>query len=176
LSAEARVAITKLGVVGVGLMGSGIVQVAAQSGLHVVACDQSAAHDARARAGIEKQLGKLVERAELDAGEARSALERIEWAVGVAALADCDAVIEAIPEDQPRSAFRRADAACGAGAPDHEHSSISVTALVGRTSRRARVSMRGGCRPTTRASNARSPSAARSARKWSASRTRSPSS
>ncbi len=135
-------AIAKLGVVGVGLMGSGIAQVAAQAGLRVLACDLSDAHNARARAGIEKQLAKLVERGKLEAGEAKHALERIEWGVGPAALADCDAVIEAIPEDQAakEALFAALDDACAAPALLITNtSSISVTALAGRARRAERV-------------------------------------
>ncbi len=134
--------VKRLGVVGVGTMGGGIVQVAAQAGLAVVACDQSDAHNARARAALEKGLGKLVERGKLAAGEAEAALARIEWGVGPAALAGCDAVIEAIPEDQPlkESLFAALDAACPAPALLVTNtSSISVTALAGRARAAERV-------------------------------------
>lgn len=132
----------KLGVVGVGLMGSGIAHVAALAGLRVVACDLDARHNARARAGLEKQLARLVERGKLASAEADAALARVEFALGPAALADCDAVIEAISEDQPakEALFAALDAACPASTLLVTNtSSISVTALAGRTRHPERV-------------------------------------
>jgi 3-hydroxybutyryl-CoA dehydrogenase len=81
----------RLGVVGAGTMGTGIAQLAARSGLPTLL------HDADP-AALERALGRLdalVERGKLDA-EARA---RVEPVGGLDALAPCDAVIEAAPED-----------------------------------------------------------------------------
>ncbi len=134
--------ISKIGVVGVGLMGSGIAQVAAQSGFTVVACDQNAEENERARIGLERQLARQVERGKLASADAEAAIARIEFRLGTEALADCDAVIEAIPEDQPakEALFRALDAACAPSALLVTNtSSISVTALAGVTRHPERV-------------------------------------
>lgn len=88
-----------VGVLGCGLMGSGIAQVAAAAGYRVVARDVGDEPLARARRAIEGSLAKLVEKGKL-APEARdAALGRIAFTTDLAALRDCDLVIEAVPEE-----------------------------------------------------------------------------
>ncbi|QDU84237.1 3-hydroxybutyryl-CoA dehydrogenase [Planctomycetes bacterium Pla163] len=100
-------AIKKVGVVGCGLMGHGIVQVAAQGGFDVVAfeADQSALDRGLGR--IEKSLAKLAEKAvekgkatkdQADA-DAKATRARITGSTDKSSLADCDLVVEAIVED-----------------------------------------------------------------------------
>jgi len=99
--------IKKVGVVGCGLMGHGIVQVAAQGGLSVVALESDRTALDKGLARIEASLGKLaqkaVEKGTQSAEQARAwagaTRERITPASERAAVADCDLVIEAIVED-----------------------------------------------------------------------------
>ena len=91
--------ISKVGVVGCGLMGHGISQVCAQAGWEVVVREVS---DERLDAGvgkIEKQLAKAVERGKLEQADADAVRGRIVATTDYADLADCDLVIEAITED-----------------------------------------------------------------------------
>jgi len=93
------VEISKVGVVGCGLMGHGISQVCAQAGWEVVVREVS---DERLDAGvgkIEKQLAKAVERGKLEQADADAVRGRIVATTDYADLADCDLVIEAITED-----------------------------------------------------------------------------
>jgi len=92
--------IRSLGVVGAGQMGSGIAQVAAQAGLDVVLLDANGDLAARARARIGDVLGKLVSKGKLDAAAAGGVTERIRPAAEYAALAGCQFVVEAAPEDE----------------------------------------------------------------------------
>ena len=99
--------IKKVGVVGCGLMGHGIVQVAAQAGLEVVAVE---AEDSflekglgRIRKSLDKLASKAVDKGRATAEEAQAHADatfgRITGSTDRAALADCDLVVEAIVED-----------------------------------------------------------------------------
>jgi 3-hydroxybutyryl-CoA dehydrogenase len=93
-----------VGVVGAGLMGSGIVEVCARAGLRVTFVEGSDRLAAAGRERIERSVGKAVERGKLDATAADEALGRIEAATELAALADVDLVIEAATEDRDAKA------------------------------------------------------------------------
>jgi 3-hydroxybutyryl-CoA dehydrogenase len=89
----------RLGIIGVGQMGRGIAQIAAQAGLTVQLLDQSLEHAQAGKAQITAVLQKLVERGKLDAEACAQTLERL-IAVGTPAdLAPCSFVIEAASED-----------------------------------------------------------------------------
>lgn len=91
--------IRKVGVVGCGLMGSGIAQAAAAAGFDTVVRDVSEPLLERGRAGILKSLGRLVERGKTT-GEARdAALARLRFATELSSLNDRDIIIEAVTED-----------------------------------------------------------------------------
>ena len=92
--------IGKLGVVGAGQMGAGIAQVAATAGVKVTLVDVDAASLKKGRASIEKSLGKLVEKEKVSAADRDAALERIDEATEVEALAGSDFVVEAISENE----------------------------------------------------------------------------
>jgi 3-hydroxybutyryl-CoA dehydrogenase len=91
--------IEKLGVLGCGLMGHGITQVAAQSGYQVVVRELDEATLAKGIAKIEKQLARAVEKGKSSQEDADAVRARIEGTTDYGALADCDLVIEAITED-----------------------------------------------------------------------------
>jgi 3-hydroxybutyryl-CoA dehydrogenase len=94
--------ISKLGVVGAGLMGHGIAQVAAQAGYEVVLreVDQDALDKGIGR--IEKQLGRSVEKGRMEQSEADAVRGRIHGTLEYGDYADCDLVIEAITENLDR--------------------------------------------------------------------------
>ncbi len=91
--------IKKVGVLGCGLMGHGIVQVAAQSGYDVVACEVSPERLESGLGKINKQLSRAVEKGKVEQADADAALARINGTVEYQDLADCDLVVEAITED-----------------------------------------------------------------------------
>lgn len=91
--------IKTVGVVGAGLMGSGIAQVCAAAGLHVVLNDISGAAIERALAGIESGLGKQVAKEKISAADAAVIRGRIRGATGLAELSACDFLIEAATEN-----------------------------------------------------------------------------
>jgi 3-hydroxybutyryl-CoA dehydrogenase len=91
--------ISKVGVVGCGLMGHGIAQICAQNGWDVVVREIDQGQLDKGMAKIEKQLAKAVEKGKLEQSDADAALARISSTLDYAELADCDLVIEAITED-----------------------------------------------------------------------------
>ncbi|HEY7666986.1 MAG TPA: 3-hydroxybutyryl-CoA dehydrogenase [Actinomycetota bacterium] len=91
--------VRRVGVVGAGLMGSGIVEVVARAGAEVRFVEANDDLVARGRSAIERSVGRAVERGKLDAGGAEAILGRIEAATELEALADVDLAIEAATED-----------------------------------------------------------------------------
>jgi 3-hydroxybutyryl-CoA dehydrogenase len=90
--------IESVGVVGAGLMGSGIAESVAVAGIPVVLRDVDEASIGRARDKIESSLARAVGGGKLDAERASSARERIELTTDLDAVAGADLVIEAVPE------------------------------------------------------------------------------
>ena len=107
--------IKRVGVLGCGLMGSGIAQVAAAAGYDTTVRDISKELLDRGRAGIEKSLAKLVEKGKLAAADRDAALKRLTFTTAVADLRGVDIVIEAITEDLALKniLFLELDALCG---------------------------------------------------------------
>ena len=91
--------IKKVGVLGCGLMGSGIAQTAATAGFQTVVRDVAEPLLEKGRAGIQKSLGRLVEKGKLPATDRDEAMARLSFATDLAALRECDIVIEAVTED-----------------------------------------------------------------------------
>ena len=95
-------AISKVGVVGCGIMGHGISQICAQAGWDVVVAELDQAALDKGMAKIEKQLGRAVEKGRMEQSEADAVLGRITPTLDYADLADSDLLIEAITEDLGR--------------------------------------------------------------------------
>jgi 3-hydroxybutyryl-CoA dehydrogenase len=93
--------IQKVGVAGLGLMGHGIAQVAAQAGYDVVAREVDDATLQKGIGKIEKQLGRAVEKGKLEQSAADEIRGRINGTTDLSEFADCDLVIEAITESLP---------------------------------------------------------------------------
>ena len=91
--------IRTVGVCGAGLMGNGIAQTAATAGYNVVLMEVADAPLQRGMAAIGKSLEKFVEKGRMSAQEREAILGRIRPATEVAALKECDLVIEAIVEN-----------------------------------------------------------------------------
>jgi 3-hydroxybutyryl-CoA dehydrogenase len=92
-------AVKRIGIVGSGIMGAGIAEVAAKSGYEVVLRSR-AQHTADAMlAGLEKSLAKQVERGKLEATDRDAALGRVRAVADLGELAECDLVIESVVEE-----------------------------------------------------------------------------
>ena len=91
--------IKRVGVLGCGLMGSGIAQVAAQAGYETVVVEVEQKFLDKGLSGIDKSLGKFVEKGKLSADEKKASLSRLRGSVSLKDLAECDIVVEAITEN-----------------------------------------------------------------------------
>jgi 3-hydroxybutyryl-CoA dehydrogenase len=130
--------IKKVGVLGCGLMGSGIAQVAAAAGYTTVVRDVSDAVMAKGKAGIGTSLDKFVEKGKLSAADRDATLARLSYVTDVTALKDCNIVIEAVTEDLElkNDLWQQLDALC----PAHtifasNTSSLTIAAMASATKR-----------------------------------------
>jgi 3-hydroxybutyryl-CoA dehydrogenase len=94
-------AIEKVGVVGCGLMGSGIAQVAAQAGCQVTVREVSQQLLDKGLQGIDKNLARLVEKGTLSAADRDQVRSRLRGTTNLEDLKDSDVIIEAIIEQLP---------------------------------------------------------------------------
>src|SRR5580693_2038345 len=103
--------IQRVGVVGCGLMGSGIAQVSAQAGFTTVVREVSPEIVERGLKGIEKNLARLVEKGTITEAQKTEIRGRLKGTSAVEDLKDCDVVIEAIIEQLPakRELFAKLD-------------------------------------------------------------------
>ncbi|NDQ56784.1 MAG: 3-hydroxybutyryl-CoA dehydrogenase [Acidipila sp.] len=130
--------ITKIGVVGCGLMGAGIAQTAAQSGFPVVVCETSLELLQKGFKSIEKNLDRLVEKGSLSAAEREIIRGRLHGTTNLEDFRDADLVIEAIIEQLPakRELFTALDKICTKNAIFASNtSSLSITEMAVTTAR-----------------------------------------
>ncbi|HKE73524.1 MAG TPA: 3-hydroxybutyryl-CoA dehydrogenase [Acidimicrobiales bacterium] len=94
-------AIERLGIVGSGIMGSGIAEVAAKAGADVVLRSRKQETADAMVVGLDKSLSRQVERGRLEEAEAAAVRRRVSATADLEALADCDLVLESVVEDLP---------------------------------------------------------------------------
>jgi 3-hydroxybutyryl-CoA dehydrogenase len=129
--------IKKVGVLGCGLMGSGIAQVAATAGFETVVKEVSDEFINKGFTGIEKSLSRFAEKGTITADQQREIRGRLAGTTNFDDLADCDIIIEAIIEnlEEKRNTYRRLDELCK---PEtifaSNTSSLSITEMMTATS------------------------------------------
>jgi 3-hydroxybutyryl-CoA dehydrogenase len=131
-----------VGVLGTGTIGAGIVQVAAQAGYRVVACDRSVEALERAQLYVRDGLGRFARKGVITESEAGIAYDRIHWTGNVEEMGEAGAVIEAVVErvGQKKEALGALDALLPTGSLLLTNtSSISITDLASATGRPERV-------------------------------------
>lgn len=129
---------TRVGVVGLGTMGAGIVEVFARNGLDVTAVEISEAALERGRVTLTGSTDRAVAKGKLAEAERDALLARVDFRVGLDALHDVDLVIEAVPEhlDLKQRIFAELDRVCKPEAILATNtSSLSVTEISVATSR-----------------------------------------
>jgi len=129
--------IKKVGVLGCGLMGAGIAQVAASAGFETVVKEVSDDLIAKGFGAIEKSLAKFAEKGTITADQQKAIRSRLSGTTSFGELADCDIIIEAIIEnlDEKRSTYKQLDDLCK---PEtifaSNTSSLSITEMMTATS------------------------------------------
>ena len=129
--------IRKVGVLGCGLMGAGIAQVAATAGFETVVKEVSDDLIAKGFGGIEKSLAKFAEKGTITSDQQKEIRGRLSGTTSFAELADCDIIIEAIIEnlEEKRNTYRQLDELCK---PEtifaSNTSSLSITEMMTATS------------------------------------------
>ncbi|HYX41774.1 MAG TPA: 3-hydroxyacyl-CoA dehydrogenase NAD-binding domain-containing protein, partial [Pyrinomonadaceae bacterium] len=129
--------IKKIGVLGCGLMGSGIAQTCATAGLDVVVREVTEELCARGFAGIDKSLAKFADKGAITSAQQTEIRGRLRGTTNLEDLADCDLIIEAIIEnlETKRATYKELDALCK---PEtifaSNTSSLSITEMMTATS------------------------------------------
>ncbi len=130
--------IKTVGVLGCGLMGSGIAQVAAQSGYATIVREVSDELNAKGKARIAKSLDKAVEKGKLEQAARDATLGRLTFTTRVTDLKGCDIVIEAVTEDLEvkNTLWKELDGLCGTGTIFASNtSSLTIAAMAAATKR-----------------------------------------
>jgi 3-hydroxybutyryl-CoA dehydrogenase len=134
--------VKRIGIVGSGIMGSGVAEVAAKAGIEVVLRSRSQSSADATVAALERSLTKQVERGKLEQADATAALGRVRPVEDLAELADCDLVLESIVEElEPKlELFRALDGICDARTVLATNTStLSVAAVAAATGRPEKV-------------------------------------
>lgn len=128
----------KVGVLGCGLMGSGIAQTAAAAGFLTVVRDVAEPLLEKGRAGIVKSLSRLVEKGKLPVAARDTALAKLSFVTDLSALRDCDIIVEAVTEDLElkNGLWRELDRLCGPTTIFASNtSSLTIAAMAAATTR-----------------------------------------
>jgi 3-hydroxybutyryl-CoA dehydrogenase len=129
--------IKKVGVLGCGLMGSGIAQTAASAGFETMVREVSDDLIQKGFVGIEKSLAKFAEKGTITGEQQKAVRDRLSGTTSFEDLADCDIIIEAIIEniDEKRRVYGELDRICKPGTVFASNtSSISITEMMTATS------------------------------------------
>ena len=133
---------SKVGVIGLGTMGAGIVEVFARNGIDVVAVEVGEAALEKGRGVLEQSTARAVSRGKLSEEDQGALHSRVHFTSSLDELADCQLVIEAVPEhlDLKKDVFGKLDAIVGPDAilPTNT-SSLSVTEIAVATGNPKRV-------------------------------------
>lgn len=131
-------ALQRVGVVGFGLMGHGIAQVAAQAGYQVTVREPEQRFIDAGFRRVDASLERLVQSGRLTEADAKTARSRIETTTEVRAFRECQVVVEAVTEDLAikKALYRELDAACPPGTIFASNtSSMSIAELAAATAR-----------------------------------------
>ncbi len=130
--------IKTVGVLGCGLMGSGIAQVSARSGHPTIVREVSDALNERGKNGVSGALGKAVEKGKLSAEQRDATLGNLSFTTDVADLKACDIIVEAVTEDLDvkNALFKELDGLCGDQTIFASNtSSLTIAAMAAATTR-----------------------------------------
>jgi 3-hydroxybutyryl-CoA dehydrogenase len=130
--------VKRVGVLGCGLMGTGIAQVAAAAGYETVVRDLAPEIWTRARANIERSLAKFVEKGKVTPTDRDATLRRLTFTTATSDLQRCDIIIEAVSEDLElkNALWKELDRVCGPSTIFASNtSSLTIVAMAAATRR-----------------------------------------
>jgi 3-hydroxybutyryl-CoA dehydrogenase len=130
-----------IGVLGTGVMGAGIAEIAAQQGLKVLLWNRRESSVEKGQAAVRKSLGRLLQREKISQGDHDEALSRIQGLTQLGDLKSADLVIEAVPEDRAlkRELFQSLHSLMPEEVPFATNtSSLSITELASESGRPTR--------------------------------------
>jgi 3-hydroxybutyryl-CoA dehydrogenase len=133
--------IKKIGVLGAGVMGSGIAQICAVAEFHVTMVDVSSGLVEKGLMAIDKSLSKSLEKKKITISGKQNAIDKIHGTTSIVDLADCDIVFEAIVENlvNKLEAIKELDQVCKADAILASNtSSLSITQMAASSKRAER--------------------------------------
>ena len=134
--------IKKVGVMGCGAMGLGVAQVCAQAGIPTVAVKATPGSTDKIRAGLDKSLGKMVERGKMTTEKKDATLGLLHFTTSEEEVAGCDLIVESIIEDleTKKALFQRLEKIVSPQALlTTNTSTLSVTAMMAVCKQRDRV-------------------------------------
>lgn len=132
----------KVGVLGLGQMGAGIVQVFASAGYDVIGVSRSEDRIQKCVRSVDKRLSSSVEKGKMTQAAKDEIMGRIQTGTSLAALSDCDLILESIPEDLElkKKVFAELDGVCKAETIFGTNTSgLSVTDMAAATNRGDRL-------------------------------------
>lgn len=134
-------ALTRIGIVGAGTMGHGIAHVAAQAGGHVLLYDVGAELVQKGLSKVKGNLDKGVEKGKLSAADRDATWARLSGVTDLSALAECDIIVEAIPErlDWKQALFQKLSTIAPQAILATNTSSLSVAEIASAAAQPTRV-------------------------------------
>lgn len=108
--------IETIGIIGGGIMGSGIAQAASQAGLDVIIVEKDDESVGRSQNKLSESMDREIQRWGMTASEKKAILQRIKWTTEIEEVSECEIVIEAVDEDLKlkKEIFKRLDSICPA--------------------------------------------------------------
>jgi len=106
--------IESVGIIGGGIMGTGIAQASSQAGLDVIIVEKDEVSSERSRKMLSEAMDREIQRWGMTISEKRAILQRIRWTTDISEVSECDIIIEAVDEDLnlKREIFRKLDRIC----------------------------------------------------------------
>jgi 3-hydroxybutyryl-CoA dehydrogenase len=106
--------IETVGIIGGGIMGTGIAQAASQAGLDVIIVEKDEESAEKSRKRLNESMDREIQRWGMTISEKKAILQRIKWTTDINEVNECDIIIEAVDEDLKlkQEIFRKLDAIC----------------------------------------------------------------
>ncbi len=106
--------IESVGIIGGGIMGTGIAQASSQAGLDVIIVEKDEVSSERSRKMLSEAMDREIQRWGMTISEKKAILQRIRWTTDISEVSECDIIIEAVDEDLnlKREIFRKLDRIC----------------------------------------------------------------